>query len=252
MGKRLPDFIIGGAPRSGTTWLYHLLEHHPQIYMASPLRPEPKFFLVDEEYRKGIDYYADKWFSGVTSSQLAGEKSTNYLESQPAAERIHYHLPAVKLIFILREPVARAYSNYLWSQMNDLESEDFETALQLEEERTRNLGEDSRYSRPHAYYSRGLYADCLRRFFDRFPKEQICCLRYEDIIGQPQELASTVHAFLAVERRPQDAVGLGVINPSVGDTRPTAAETRKKLGERYVRPNHDLAVLLGPKFEIWE
>ena len=107
--------------------------------MALPMRPEPKFFLVDEVYQKGIDHYRRKWFAEVPEGKLAGEKTTSYLESSRAAERIHQHLSQVKLIFILREPADRAYSNYLWSCMNGLESEDFETALNLEEQREREV-----------------------------------------------------------------------------------------------------------------
>jgi hypothetical protein len=55
---RLPDFIIGGAPRSGTTWLYELLDRHPDVHMAKPLAPEPKFFLRDDEYARGLRYYS--------------------------------------------------------------------------------------------------------------------------------------------------------------------------------------------------
>ena len=82
---RLPEFLIGGAPRSGTTWLYALLDRHPDIHMAKPLKPEPKFFLRDDEYAKGLEYYSKKWFEGVDASKIAGEKSTDYLESADAA-----------------------------------------------------------------------------------------------------------------------------------------------------------------------
>src|SRR5206468_2663893 len=96
---RLPDFIIGGAPRSGTTWLYHLLDRHPDIYMAKPVKPEPKFFLVDQLYERGLEYYATTWFAAAGDARLAGEKSTDYLESSAAADRIARDLPRVNLVF---------------------------------------------------------------------------------------------------------------------------------------------------------
>ena len=105
--------------------------------MAKPLAPEPKFFLRDDEYAKGLQHYSDRWFADAAAGKMAGEKSTDYLESADAAARIARDLPQVKLIFILREPVSRAYSNYLWSKMNGLEKEDFATALRLEEQRGR-------------------------------------------------------------------------------------------------------------------
>jgi hypothetical protein len=111
--------------------------------MAKPLKPEPKFFLRDELYAKGLSHYSQAWFAGVGDDQVAGEKSTDYLESAPAAERIARDLPRVKLVFILREPVGRAYSNYLWTKMNGLETESFAAAIRLEEQRERELPEAS-------------------------------------------------------------------------------------------------------------
>src|SRR5208283_527610 len=86
---RLPDFIIAGAPRSGTTWLYVLARRHPQLAMAEPMVPEPKFFLVDELWRRGLAYYSANWFDPLPAGRVLGEKSTNYLESAEAAERIY-------------------------------------------------------------------------------------------------------------------------------------------------------------------
>ena len=230
-----------------------LLDRHPEVYMAKPVRPEPKFFLRDELYERGIDYYAHTWFADVRDARIAGEKSTNYLESDAAATRIHNHLPRVKLIFILRHPVQRAFSNYLWSRMNGLEQEDFATALSLEKRREQELPESLRYARPHAYFSRGLYADMLHPYLDRFPAEQILCLRYEDIIEKPGCLVERLHQFLGVQMRPQNAAGLGVINPSensAGETIPP--NITSMLQNRYADANRRLARLLGPEFRMWE
>jgi hypothetical protein len=247
---RLPDFIIGGAPRSGTTWLYELLDRHPRIDLARPLKPEPKFFLVDHLYEKGLPFYSQTWFGSVPDDRLAGEKSTDYLESAPAAARIARDLPNVKLVFILREPADRAFSNYLWTRMNGLETEDFATALRLEAQREAQLPERWKFARPFSYFSRGLYADLLGEYFKRFPRERILILRFEDILDRPQSIAKQLHAFLGVDFRPNDAEGIGVINPS------EKAETwdeaiRRDLQAQYAGPNRRLASLLGPDFEMW-
>ena len=68
-----PNFLIAGAPRSGTGYVYHILDVHPDIYMAKPEKPEPKFFLVDEEYNKGIEYYLEKYFSNVVVKRQLGK-----------------------------------------------------------------------------------------------------------------------------------------------------------------------------------
>jgi hypothetical protein len=246
---RLPDFIIGGAPRSGTTWLYSLLDRHPEVYMAKPVTPEPKYFLVDHVYDKGLAFYADHWFAAAGAACRAGEKSTDYLESAPAAARIARDLPDVQLVFILREPVDRAYSNYLWTRMNGLEFEDFRTALRLEDQRERELPERLKYARPFSYFSRGLYADLLTPYLERFPRRQILIVRFEDILSAPAALAGRLQRFLGIAVRPHDAEGLGVINPSEKDTAGLAADIREMLRERYAEPNARLAAMLGSEFE---
>jgi hypothetical protein len=249
---RLPEFIIGGAPRSGTTWLYWLLDRHPAIAMARPHAPEPKFFLVDSVYEKGLAHYSRTWFEAVDPGLIAGEKSTDYRESAAAAVRIARDLPRVKLIFILREPVERAYSNYLWTRMNGLEHESFETALALEEQRERELPERWRFTRPYSYFSRGLYADLLQAYVDRFPPSQLLIVKFEDILAEPRDLARRVHRFLNVAERPDDAVDIGVINPSAkNEDTPLDERTRLELHARYVEPNRRLAAMLGPAFGVW-
>lgn len=243
---RLPDFIIGGAPRSGTTWLYRLLERHPNVYLAKPINPEPKFFLVDDLFRKGLHHYSVSWFADAPDISIAGEKSTNYLESRIAAHRIRRHLPQARLVFILREPAARAYSNYLWSRMHGFEDEPFEIALELEDQREQSCPPPLRFARPHAYFSRGLYAECLAAYFELFPREHILCLKYEDITAAPGLLTEKLHAFLGVRPRPHDWRGVGVINPSAGST--AEESVLASLRERYKDANRKLVDLLGPGF----
>lgn len=231
--------------------MYELLDRHPDVHMAKPLAPEPKFFLRDDEYAKGLQYYSEKWFAGVDASQMAGEKSTDYLESPAAAARIAHDLPHVKLVFILREPVSRAYSNYLWSKMNGLETEDFATALRLEAQRERELPERLKFTRPFSYFSRGLYADLLAPYVNRFMEHQRLVARFEDIVERPAALAEAVQRFIGVTPRPEDAAGLGVINPSERDTGGLADDVRRDLAARYVEPNRRLAAMLGPSFRMW-
>jgi hypothetical protein len=249
---RLPDFIIGGAPRSGTTWLFHVLNRHPAIFMAKPITPEPKFFLVDDLYARGLEHYSRNWFAAASPDQVAGEKSANYLESRTAPRRIAEDLPDIKLVFILREPIARCYSNYLWSRKNGMETEDFETALALEDQREATVPDQLRFARPHAYFSRGLYCDLLQNYFEHFDRQKVLCLRYDDIRERPAELAARLHRFLGVEPRPYDTEGLGVINESEPAAEPMSARTHELLQARYAEPNRRLAELLGDDFQIWK
>jgi hypothetical protein len=249
---RLPDFIIAGAPRSGTTWLYVLAGRHPQLAMAAPMVPEPKFFLVDELWQRGVDYYSTKWFDPLPAGRVLGEKSTNYLESPEVAERMCRVLPRVKLIFLLRNPVDRAYSNYLWSRQNGLETETFERALALEEQREQDLRPNLRYARPHAYFARGLYAEHLVRFFSRFPREQILVLYHEDVATCPERVAADFHHFVGVAEMPELARALGPINATEpSPPEPLPEVLRRQLAERYRAANARLVTLLSSNFDTW-
>ena len=111
--RRLPDFIIIGAAKAGTTTLHHYLDLNPQIYMSSP--KEPCFFSDDEIYVKGVDWYSSL-FSSAKPDQACGEASTRYSpypQYTEAAPRMAELLPHVKLIYIMRHPVDRAYSHHV-------------------------------------------------------------------------------------------------------------------------------------------
>jgi hypothetical protein len=249
---RLPDFIVAGAPRCGTTWLYAMASRHPQIEMAKPATPEPKFFLRDDLFAQGLTYYSETWFANIPRNRVAGEKSTNYLESPFAARRIHDCLPLVRLVFMLRNPIHRAFSNYLWSRQNGLESRSFDEALNHEEEREQRLANGLRYARPHALFSRGLYADLLRPYFNLFPRERILVMRYEDILASPTDVATQLHRFLGVPPRPGDAEHLPPLNASVHATESIDPRTYDLLAARYAEPNGRLADLLGWEFQNWD
>jgi hypothetical protein len=115
---RLPDFIIIGAAKSGTTSLYHALARHPDVFMSEP--KEPEFFARDDLYAGGIEGYA-ALFGAAGPDQICGEASTLYTLAPlfpDAAPRIARHVPEAKLVYVLREPASRAYSYYLQQVKN--------------------------------------------------------------------------------------------------------------------------------------
>jgi hypothetical protein len=252
---RLPDFIIGGAPRSATTWLWQLLNRHPDAYMAEPVAPEPKFFLIDELYDQGIEYYSRTWFASAPSGKVIGEKSTNYLESPAAAQRIFTHLPDVKLVFIFRNPVDRAFSNYLWTTMNGLETESFERALEMEESRAQATPERLKYARPYAYASRGFYHRMLLPYFDLFPRQNILCLRTEDIYHPKTrvQLAEKLCRFLGLELRAPEGHDEKIVNASVDSkAEQMTPSVRVYLDELYRAENERFLRLVGADFGTWQ
>lgn len=249
--SKLPTFLIAGAPRSGTTYLYDLLDSHPGVFLAKPPRPEPKFFLVDEEFRKGLDYYRERYFAGAGGFAAVGEKSTNYLEGAAVASRIYESLPEVRLIFVLRNPVERAYSNYRWSVQNGLELLSFADAVEQEAAREREYGERQKYSRPHSYVSRGLYAELLKPFFDRFESSRIKVLLLDDIERAPEATAAELFEFLQLSPVPIAFRFDERVNAATAGEPEIPPAVARRLDDFYRVPNAELADLLHRDLSAW-
>lgn len=118
--SRLPNFIIIGAARSGTTSLFHHLRLHPQIYCSTV--KEPRFFAYDEFYNQGLETYSEL-FKGAREDQICGEATTDYTRYPQAPgvpQRIAEVLPNVRLIYVVRHPVDRAYSHYVHRYTKEL------------------------------------------------------------------------------------------------------------------------------------
>ena len=191
----LPDFLIAGAPKAGTTALHTALAAHPGLFMSAV--KEPKFFLTDgppprrggpgdaQTYREHIWRRADyeALFATAPAGSLRGESTPFYLYDRDAQRRIRALIPAARLIVILRDPVERAHSNWthLWSA--GLEPiGDFPAAC---------AAEDSRVAAgwaPFWHYTRlGRYGEQLDHLLGLFPREQVFLLRYRDLVDAPAQ-----------------------------------------------------------------
>lgn len=190
-------FFVVGAQRSGTTFLYHLLDGHPEIEMAQPVRPEPKFFLIDRLYEKGLDTYYQQFFADRGAGWLLGEKSTSYIESEKAARRIVEHFPDARIIMSLRNPVERAISNYWFSFNNGLETLPLEEAIYREDERREDYDHERISASPYAYMQRGRYIDYIQMYQRHVPRENIKVLIYEQLV-QDDDAMRDLWAFLGV------------------------------------------------------
>ena len=204
----LPDFLVTGVPKAGTTALHAALCRHPALYL-SPIK-EPKFFLNDGPpptkgggpgdiltYREHI-WQRDRYealFEAAPLGTLRGESTPLYLYDRAALRRIRDLIPAVKLIVVLRDPVERAHSNWthLWSA--GLEPEpDFVRAC-AEEERRIAAGWASFWH----YTGLGMYGSQLDYAFSLFPREQVLVLRYRRLVDEPAVTLDRICAFLGVE-----------------------------------------------------
>ncbi len=245
--RLLPTFIIGGAPRSGTTFLCHALDKHPDVFIAKPYSsPEPKVFMGSRcEPEIYYERYA-AFFGDVIDKRVLGEKTSYYLESEEACEMIRRILPDVRMVFIVREPVARAYSNFLWSTKNKLESLSFEEAIEFRGERPSQLPPEKSYARPYDYLERGDYATFAKRYYDAFDRGRVAFFLYEDIQRRPIELFRSIQTYIGVDPIPFDRLDVGYVNSTFDVGPPIHQETEAKLRERmgpWVRRFADLTGL---------
>lgn len=244
-----PHFIIGGAPRSGTTYLAQALASHPDICMAQPFIPEPKVLMLPEQTEGEYVARYQQLFASALPQQQCGEKTSYYLESAAARDRIKALLPTVKMLFIVREPVARAYSNYLWSKKNGLETWSFAEAIAAEGTRPNPLPSDKAYARPFDYLSRGDYAAFAEPYFAALGRHRIKFVLYEDLHTNHDRLMRSIHEFLDVRVLPVTA--LGVVNSAkeMGPPIETriAAQLREQMRPRVQR----FAALTGLDVNCW-
>ena len=190
-------FFIVGAQRSGTTYLYHILDEHPEIEMAKPVRPEPKFFYLDALFERGPEFYQNNFFEKKTGIRLRGEKSTTYIESEKAARRIAHYFPKAKILFILRDPIERAISNYWFSVNSGLETLPMEEAFLHEVERQLDYDRVKLSVSPYTYLKRGRYIDYVSLYDRYFPPESIKVMLYEQLIGSEAHIKN-LYTFLGV------------------------------------------------------
>ena len=227
-GGRLPDFLLMGAPKAGTTALHAALAHHPELYL-SPVK-EPKYYLCGDSpppaYRGPGDAHSNRewiWqrqryldlFTAAREDQLAGESTPFYLYHRDARRRIAADLPGSKLIAVLRDPVDRLYSNWMHLWADGLEPDaDVVEACNREQERI-----DDGWAPFWAYRGLGMYGRQLADLFEHFPAEQVLVVRYRTLVEDPHRALNRVCDFLGVARDVVTSIPAGnskpFVNPSM-------------------------------------
>jgi len=203
----LPNFLVIGAGRSGTTSLHDYLGQHPDVFVGED--KSPNFFVSHEplpEWETAtLRAMARQWvsdpveyaafFKDAGSKKAIGEVSPVYLQATSAAGRIKAMCPDVKIVAILREPVARAYSHFLGRRRDGLERRtDFASVVR--EERSRPLPDEVAFG---SYLGCGRYHHFLKGYFDRFRSEQIRIYLFEDLLQDARGLMADLYAFLGVD-----------------------------------------------------
>lgn len=295
-----PDFLVVGTARAGTTSLYSYLLQHPQLFL--PVVKEPCFFTFADEkinYKKGkfsfaitsIEEYA-KLYEKALPDQLTGECSTPYLylykKTITNLKKIHDDYSSIKIIIVLRNPVDRAYSQYLWRVRDGREDLTFKEAIEQEAERMKD-----NYSFDYFYLDRGKYYEQVKAYLKEFKNVKI--ILYEDLkINVEQELINICQFlnvdknFIFVKRNEQNSSFLPKskvlsklisfeskikfrmlnyfpdnvksslkeqfrrFNSSKKEIQPLSAELRDKLNEFFKEDIRNLEKLIGRNLSIWQ
>ena len=183
----LPTFIGIGAPKAGTTWLSNVLEDHPGVCMSA--QKEPDYFSYKYD-NSSISYYQGL-FSCDSGSLAAGEFSTGYLADPNAASRIANDLPDVKLIAVLRNPVAQIYSHYWHLQRQNFHTGDANAGRVSFEEALKHY--EHRLIRP------ALYADHLERWLSLFDRDRFLIHLFEALKEDPDGVVRSTYEFIGVD-----------------------------------------------------
>jgi Sulfotransferase family len=238
---RLPDFLLLGAPKCGTSALHAALDRHPGLFLSEP--KEPKYFLTadrppptsgggpgdvetwGEHVWRRSDYEA--LFAAAREDTLCGESTVFYLYDADAQRRIREVIPDARLIAVLRDPVERAHSNWAHLRGAGLEPEaDFLSALAREPERIA-----AGWAHFWHYTAQGRYGEQLEHLFGLFPRDQVLLLRYRDLRDAPGDTLDRVCRFLGVADGVVAEMPRHNVRPDVSGrtSGPTAAERAATL-----------------------
>jgi hypothetical protein len=236
---RFPNFFVIGVAKAGTTSLYHYLGQHPEIFM-SPVK-EPRYFALaghsldfhgpgDERMREKttttLDAYL-KLFAGVRDELAVGEASVIYIHHPAAAESIARNVPEAKIIAVLRDPIDRAQSAFLYHLRDGYEPlAEFDDALAAEPERIAA----GWYYGWH-YRDQGFYHRNLARYFERFDPSRIRVYLHEDLDGNPHGVLSDIFGFLGVDEG---------FRPDVSTRHNPSGRPRSHRAQRLLTRRHPL------------
>lgn len=244
--RTVPDYLIVGAQRCGTTTLQDLISSHPQV-RAPFLRKGIHYF--DTGFQRGESWYRSQFPYRRHGDRITGEASPYYLYHPLVPGRVAALMPDVKIIALLRDPVDRAISHYKHEVRRGFEQLELEEAMQQEEARL--AGEEDRMASDPAYFSfthqhfsyqaRGLYADQLQRYRHYFPSASILAVESEALWTDPEPVLKSVFDFLDLEPWMPPSV------PHLNATAPSAAPepVRAVLAERFADSNRRLVAGWG-------
>lgn len=249
----LPDFIVIGVVRGGTTSLFENLSKHPCVYSSS--YDELGFF--DSNFDLGLNWYRSL-FPSIFQKKISEfrkkcfmtyDVTPFYIWNPLAAQRIRDMFPTIKLIALLRNPIDRAYSNYFLGVRSGSEKLSFEEAIEHEIKSLEgiSLTDQTIYKRPRSYIAKGFYAKQLEIWLQLFKKEQLLILQTEEFAKNPLTTLSEIFAFLKLP----DCTLTDFKKMNVAKYPPMKQETREFLRNYYLPYNNELYKMIGKSFD-WD
>jgi hypothetical protein len=263
-GRVLPDFLVIGAQKSGTSSLFRYLDRHPQVRGSVP--KEVHYFSGGLD--PAVDTYAlgPRWYRAhfprraeMGTGMRAFEATPLYMLHPQAAARIHALVPDVKLVAVLRNPTDRALSHY-FHNVRDNDRRRFReelgpaAAMDAEEARLAPILAAGDYKneiyRVATYKARGRYLEQLRPYLALFPRENLLVLRAEDLFEDPAGQMAVLADFLGIDPAPGRAGGDDGFRPiNVGNNRDAVDPAVRAALDAYFAPhNRALAEALGRDF----
>ena len=185
----LPDFLIVGAQKAGTTTLYDVLNKHPEVNMS--LIKEINFFTSNRKRLKGLDYYSSFFKTPNKKQKITGEASPGYMNYDGIPEMIKDNLGSIKIVMMLRDPIKRAFSQY-WDNRRHLSESLCESEI-IEKYLTDKYSPNSK-----GYFSRGVYIKYIKEYLKYFKKENIHIIILEELIHEPETKLKELYDFLGI------------------------------------------------------
>lgn len=202
MTARLPDLIVVGAPKAGTTTLSRWLRVHPQVAFSA--QKELRFF--DRELERGLDWYLEQ-LPQDPGDRIVAEATPTYLSEPGVAEAVAEALPHARFVAVLREPVARAWSNFWFFRQLGLESRPWARAVRE--------SSDTATPEDHpGYVWRGRYAEQLAQWERAVGRDRLHVVLFEDLVAEPEQTYAQLCGYAGIEQ---------IAPPSTSSVNPTGA-----------------------------